>query len=132
MIKQTNDEPITVELQLDDSVATLKALVAEQTSVPAQAQRLLHRARVLDEGHTLRHYNILTGHSVRLVKDPQAMARKSHLHQVIQPVNIPEPEPEPEPEPQSEPQLQPQPEPEPEPQDEVAPDAVRPIRTRTC
>ena len=57
VIKQTNDEPITVELQLDDSVATLKALVAEQTSVPAQAQRLLYRARVLDEGHTLRHYN---------------------------------------------------------------------------
>jgi hypothetical protein len=129
-VKQTNSDPIEVKLCLDDSVAKLKMLVAEKTSIPADAQRLLHRARNLDEQYTLRYYNIATGQLVRLVKDPHAMLRQMYVHEAVRAGN-PEPQPQPEPEPEPQPEPEPEPQSEPEAEAEPAPEVPPALDTES-
>jgi len=55
-IRCSNGNKFTVEVDLDTTVLALKGLLAEQSEIPADQQRLIYKGRVLKDDHTLNSY----------------------------------------------------------------------------
>ena len=68
VVKELPGESIRVEVEPSDTVAHLKAAVAEKNGLPAVQQRLIFGGKQLDEKKTLAECGITPGAVVHLVR----------------------------------------------------------------
>lgn len=61
-----DEETITLEVQVSDTIRFVKTKIEERTGVYRDHQRLIYNGKVLDDRHTLRDYNIQNGSRVYL------------------------------------------------------------------
>lgn len=67
-VKQSDGKKLTVNVSGDDTILKLKQLIATQTEVPIERQRLIFAGKVLKDEDTLTSYNIKEEHTVHLVR----------------------------------------------------------------
>lgn len=75
-VKSSSDKKFIVAIETDKTVLDLKNLIAEQTEVPAERQRLIYSGRVLKDNDTLNECKIADGNTVHMVKGSQPGAPK--------------------------------------------------------
>ncbi|GAA5796210.1 hypothetical protein HPULCUR_001580 [Helicostylum pulchrum] len=75
-IKSSSDKKFVISIETDKTVFDLKNLIAEQTEVPAERQRLIYSGRVLKDNDTLNDCKIADGNTVHMVKGSQPGAPK--------------------------------------------------------
>ncbi|TVU26308.1 hypothetical protein EJB05_28847 [Eragrostis curvula] len=85
-IRWTNGSKFAVRADLSTTVAALKAIVAESSSVPAPQQRLIYKGRILMDERTLASYGVETDHTIQMVCGAAPRARPPPIS--IPPVDI--------------------------------------------
>ncbi|KAI8083760.1 hypothetical protein BDF21DRAFT_451308 [Thamnidium elegans] len=75
-VKSSSDKKFVVSIETDKTVLDLKNVIAEQTEVPAERQRLIYSGRVLKDNDTLNDCKIADGNTVHMVKGSQPGAPK--------------------------------------------------------
>ena len=66
-IKTLNGSTLTVDVAQDDTVESVKAKIQDKQGIEADQQRLIFNGKQLENGHTLKDYNIEDGSNVHLV-----------------------------------------------------------------
>lgn len=66
-----------VDIGAEDTVDNLKELVAANLGVPLHNQRILHRGKTLQEGTSLKEYNLQEGAKLHLVVKKEGSTNKS-------------------------------------------------------
>ena len=74
-IKTLSLKTITLDCEQNDSIENIKAKIHEKESIPIDQQRLLFNGTVLEEGKTLRDYNIENKCTIHLVLKLSAAPR---------------------------------------------------------
>lgn len=67
-IRCSNGSKFTVRTSLDSTVGSFKALVAQNSDVPADQQRLIYKGRILKDDQTLLSYGLQADHTVHMVR----------------------------------------------------------------
>ncbi|KAH9662402.1 ubiquitin domain-containing protein DSK2b [Citrus sinensis] len=67
-IRCSNGTKFSVDIDLESSVETFKAALAEKCEVPPQQQRLIYKGRILKDDQTLKSYGLEADHTVHLVR----------------------------------------------------------------
>ncbi|KAH9620770.1 hypothetical protein KSS87_005483 [Heliosperma pusillum] len=67
-IRCSNNTKFSVATTLDSTVAIFKALVAQNSDVPAEQQRLIYKGRILKDDQTLASYGLQADHTIHMVR----------------------------------------------------------------
>ncbi|XP_017971363.1 PREDICTED: ubiquitin domain-containing protein DSK2b isoform X1 [Theobroma cacao] len=67
-IRCSNGTKFTVRTSLDSTVASFKAVLAQNCDIPADQQRLIYKGRILKDDQTLQSYGLQADHSVHMVR----------------------------------------------------------------
>ncbi|XP_074285936.1 ubiquitin domain-containing protein DSK2a-like [Silene latifolia] len=67
-IRCSNGSKFTVKTRLDSSVRDFKVVVAQNSDVPAEQQRLIYKGRILKDDHTLTSYGLQADHTIHMVR----------------------------------------------------------------
>ncbi|KAJ7521043.1 hypothetical protein O6H91_19G035300 [Diphasiastrum complanatum] len=76
-IRCSNGSKFSVQADLGSTVSAFKALLVEQSDVPADQQRLIYKGRVLKDENTLESYGLQSDHTVHLVRGAPAASMPS-------------------------------------------------------
>ncbi|KAG1612117.1 hypothetical protein G6F46_008737 [Rhizopus delemar] len=75
-VKASGDKKFVVSIESEKTILDFKQMIAEQTDVPADRQRLIYSGRVLKDNDTLLDCKIADGNTVHMVKGSQPGAPK--------------------------------------------------------
>ncbi|XP_022940009.1 ubiquitin domain-containing protein DSK2a-like [Cucurbita moschata] len=67
-IRCSNGSKFSVLVNLESSVGSFKSILAEQSEVPPDQQRLIYKGRILKDDQTLKSYGLEADHTVHLVR----------------------------------------------------------------
>ena len=67
MVKALNGSTNTLEVDQADTVESVKEKISDKQGIPADQQRLIFNGKQLEDGHTLRDYNVEDGSNIHLV-----------------------------------------------------------------
>lgn len=67
-IRCSNGSKFSVLVSLDSTVGSFKSILADQSEVPADQQRLIYKGRILKDDQTLQSYGLEADHTVHLVR----------------------------------------------------------------
>ncbi|KAK9677447.1 hypothetical protein RND81_11G143400 [Saponaria officinalis] len=67
-IRCSNGSKFSVRTTLDSSVGNFKAVVAQNSDVPAEQQRLIYKGRILKDDQTLASYGLQADHTIHMVR----------------------------------------------------------------
>ncbi|KAK9690614.1 hypothetical protein RND81_09G140900 [Saponaria officinalis] len=67
-IRCSNGSKFSVRTSLDSSVGNFKSVVAQNTDVPAEQQRLIYKGRILKDDQTLASYGLQADHTIHMVR----------------------------------------------------------------
>ncbi|KAL9231901.1 hypothetical protein vseg_007062 [Gypsophila vaccaria] len=67
-IRCSNGSKFAVRTTLESSVGNFKAIVAENSDVPAEQQRLIYKGRILKDDQTLASYGLQADHTIHMVR----------------------------------------------------------------
>ncbi|XP_010530961.1 PREDICTED: ubiquitin domain-containing protein DSK2b-like isoform X2 [Tarenaya hassleriana] len=67
-IRCSNGSKFTLRTSLDSTVGSFKALVAQNSDVPADQQRLIYKGRILKDDQSLLSYGLQADHTVHMVR----------------------------------------------------------------
>ncbi|GMI68252.1 hypothetical protein like AT2G17200 [Hibiscus trionum] len=67
-ISYSSGSKFSVQINLDSTVLSFKALLARNCDIPADRQCLIYKGRVLKDDHTLQSYGLEADHTVHLVR----------------------------------------------------------------
>ncbi|GLT82536.1 hypothetical protein SLE2022_009000 [Rubroshorea leprosula] len=67
-IRSSNGSKFSVKISLDSTVGSFKAVIAQNSDVPADQQRLIYKGRILKDDQTLQSYGLEADHTVHLVR----------------------------------------------------------------
>ncbi|EOX90680.1 Tobamovirus multiplication 1 isoform 2, partial [Theobroma cacao] len=66
-VRCSNGSKFSVQIKLDSTVQSFKALLASKCDIPADQQRLIYKGRILKDDQTLQSYGLEADHTVHLV-----------------------------------------------------------------
>ncbi|XP_022739901.1 ubiquitin domain-containing protein DSK2b-like isoform X2 [Durio zibethinus] len=67
-IRCSNGSKFSLQINLDSTVDSFKALLARSCDIPADQQRLIYKGRILKDDQTLQSYGLEADHTVHLVR----------------------------------------------------------------
>eukprot|EP00262_Sarcandra_glabra_P016173 TRINITY_DN518_c0_g1_i2.p1 TRINITY_DN518_c0_g1~~TRINITY_DN518_c0_g1_i2.p1 ORF type:complete len:543 (-),score=94.52 TRINITY_DN518_c0_g1_i2:357-1985(-) len=67
-IRCSNGSKFSVQMSLQSTVGSFKAVLAENCDVPAEQQRLIYKGRILKDDQTLESYGLQADHTVHMVR----------------------------------------------------------------
>ncbi|KAK9666677.1 hypothetical protein RND81_14G202800 [Saponaria officinalis] len=67
-IRCSNGSKFSVRTTLDSSVGNFKIIVAQNSDVPAEQQRLIYKGRILKDDQTLASYGLQADHTIHMVR----------------------------------------------------------------
>ncbi|GLT27915.1 hypothetical protein SLA2020_028810 [Shorea laevis] len=67
-IRCSNGTKFSVRTNLESSVGSFKAVLAQNCDIPAEQQRLIYKGRILKDGETLESYGLQADHTVHMVR----------------------------------------------------------------
>ncbi|XP_019421735.1 PREDICTED: ubiquitin domain-containing protein DSK2b-like isoform X1 [Lupinus angustifolius] len=67
-IRCSNGTKFTLQINLDSTVGSFKEIVARNSDIPAQQQRLIYKGRILKDDQTLKTYGLEADHTIHLVR----------------------------------------------------------------
>ncbi|XP_057492531.1 ubiquitin domain-containing protein DSK2b-like isoform X3 [Actinidia eriantha] len=67
-IRCSNGSKFSVQISLDSTVGSFKSVLAENSDIPADQQRLIYKGRILKDDQTLESYGLEADHTVHLVR----------------------------------------------------------------
>ncbi|KAA3463303.1 ubiquitin domain-containing protein DSK2a-like [Gossypium australe] len=67
-IRCSNGTKFTVRANLESTVGSFKALLAQNCDVPADQQRLIYKGRILKDDQTLQSYGLQADHTIHMVR----------------------------------------------------------------
>ncbi|KAH9620442.1 hypothetical protein KSS87_017378 [Heliosperma pusillum] len=67
-IRCSNGSKFTVKTTLNSSVRDFKVIIAQNSDVPAEQQRLIYKGRILKDDHTLTSYGLQADHTIHMVR----------------------------------------------------------------
>ncbi|KAG4209578.1 hypothetical protein ERO13_A03G209500v2 [Gossypium hirsutum] len=67
-IRCSNGTKFTVRTNLESTVGSFKALLAQNCDIPADQQRLIYKGRILKDDQTLQSYGLQADHTVHMVR----------------------------------------------------------------
>ncbi|PSS29956.1 Ubiquitin domain-containing protein [Actinidia chinensis var. chinensis] len=67
-IRCSNGSKFSVQISLDSAVGSFKSVLAENSDIPADQQRLIYKGRILKDDQTLESYGLEADHTVHLVR----------------------------------------------------------------
>ncbi|XP_044500396.1 ubiquitin domain-containing protein DSK2a-like isoform X2 [Mangifera indica] len=73
-IRCSNGSKFSVDIDLDSTVESFKAVLSEKCEIPPQQQRLIYKGRILKDDQTLKSYGLEADHTVHLVRGFAAAA----------------------------------------------------------
>ena len=59
-IRCSNGTKFSVQISLDSTVGSFKSVLAENSEIPADQQRLIYKGRILKDDQTLKSYGIIS------------------------------------------------------------------------
>lgn len=71
-----NGQTLNITLQLSDTVATMKALIHEQTGMPPGKQKLQYEGMFFKDSNTLAYYNLASGNVINLLPKERGGRKK--------------------------------------------------------
>ncbi|XP_044469833.1 ubiquitin domain-containing protein DSK2b-like isoform X2 [Mangifera indica] len=73
-VRCSNGSKFSVDIDLESSVETFKAVLSEKCEIPPEQQRLIYKGRILKDDQTLKSYGLEADHTVHLVRGFAAAA----------------------------------------------------------
>ncbi|XP_040946934.1 ubiquitin domain-containing protein DSK2b isoform X2 [Gossypium hirsutum] len=67
-IRCSNGTKFTVRTNLESTVGSFKALLAQNCDIPADQQRLIYKGRILKDDQTLQSYGLQADHTIHMVR----------------------------------------------------------------
>ncbi|XWS33947.1 hypothetical protein CRYUN_Cryun22dG0126500 [Craigia yunnanensis] len=67
-IRCSNGSKFSVQINMDSSVDSFKAVLARKCDIPVDQQRLIYKGRILKDDQTLKSYGLEADHTVHLVR----------------------------------------------------------------
>lgn len=67
-IRYSNGSKLSLQIKLDSTVDSFKAVLARNCDIPADQQRLIYKGRILKDDQTLKSYGLEADHTVHLVR----------------------------------------------------------------
>lgn len=71
-----NGQTLNITLQISDTVATMKALIHEQTGMPPGKQKLQYEGMFFKDNNTLAYYNLTSGNAINLLPKERGGRKK--------------------------------------------------------
>lgn len=78
-VKILQGQECSVEIEASDTVDSLKQMVADQLNIAPRNQRILFRGKTLQEGTSIKEYNLTEGAKLHLAVKKEGSAGKSEL-----------------------------------------------------
>ncbi|KAI9251570.1 ubiquitin-related domain-containing protein [Sporodiniella umbellata] len=71
-VKASGDKKFSITIEAEKTILDFKKMIAEETSVPVDLQRLIYSGRVLKDNDIITDYKIANGNTVHMVRGSQS------------------------------------------------------------